>query len=129
MELTAGLSAAVDLVVTDVDTAIAIGSGDVPVLATPRVVALVEEATVAATAKQLAEGQTTVGTRVELDHHAATVVGATVVAEARLAAVDGRVLRFEVVLREGATVAAQGIVERVVVDRERFLAKAVAKQS
>ena len=129
MELTAGLSAAVDLVVTDVDTAIAIGSGDVPVLATPRVVALVEEATVAATAKQLAAGQTTVGTRVELDHHAATVVGATVVAEARLAAVDGRVLRFEVVLREGATVAAQGVVERVVVDRERFLAKAVAKQS
>jgi predicted thioesterase len=129
MELTAGLSAAVDLVVTDIDTAIAIGSGDVPVLATPRVVALVEEATVAATAKQLAAGQTTVGTRVELDHHAATVVGATVVAEARLAAVDGRVLRFEVVLREGATVAAQGIVERVVVDRERFLAKAVAKQS
>lgn len=129
MELTAGLSAAVDLVVTDLDTAIAIGSGDVPVLATPRVVALVEEATVAATAKQLAAGQTTVGTRVELDHHAATVVGATVVAEARLAAVDGRVLRFEVVLREGATVAAQGIVERVMVDRERFLAKAVAKQS
>ena len=129
MELTAGLSAAVDLVVTDIDTAIAIGSGDVPVLATPRILALAEAATVAAVAGHLEPGATTVGTRVELDHHAATVVGATVVAEARLAAVDGRVLRFEVVLREGATVAAQGIVERVVVDRERFLAKAVAKQS
>jgi fluoroacetyl-CoA thioesterase len=129
MELTAGLSAAVDLVVTDADTAIALGSGDVPVLATPRIVALVEEATVAAVAQQLTEGQTTVGTRVELDHHAATLVGATVLAEARLADVDGRLLRFDVLLREGTTVAAQGRVERVVVDRERFLAKAVAKQS
>jgi fluoroacetyl-CoA thioesterase len=129
MELTAGLSAAVDLVVTDADTAIALGSGDVPVLATPRIVALVEEATVAAVAPQLTEGQTTVGTRVELDHHAATLVGATVLAEARLADVDGRLLRFDVLLREGTTVAAQGRVERVVVDRERFLAKAVAKQS
>ena len=129
MELTAGLSGAVDLVVTDADTAIALGSGDVPVLATPRIVALVEEATVAAVAPQLTEGQTTVGTRVELDHHAATLVGATVLAEARLADVDGRLLRFDVLLREGTTVAAQGRVERVVVDRERFLAKAVAKQS
>jgi len=129
MELTAGLSAAVDLVVTDADTAIALGSGDVPALATPRIVALVEEATVAAVAPQLTEGQTTVGTRVELDHHAATLVGATVLAEARLADVDGRLLRFDVLLREGTTVAAQGRVERVVVDRERFLAKAVAKQS
>jgi fluoroacetyl-CoA thioesterase len=127
--LSAGLSATVELAVTEADTANAFGSGDVPVLATPRVVALVEEATVAATAEQLTDGQTTVGTRVELDHHAATLVGATVVAEARLADVDGRVLRFDVVLREGTTVAAQGRVERVVVDRERFLAKAVAKQS
>ena len=57
----------------------ALGSGDVPVLATPRVVALVEEATVAAIAAALAPGQTTVGTRVELDHLAATPVGRTVV--------------------------------------------------
>jgi fluoroacetyl-CoA thioesterase len=124
MEFPTGLTASVELTVTAADTAESLGSGDVPVLATPRVVALVEAATVAAIAGHLAEGQTTVGTRVELDHHAASLVGATVVAEARLATVDGRALGFEVVLHEGATVAAQGRVERVLVDRERFLAKA-----
>src|SRR5688572_19421107 len=79
-ELTPGLSATVTLTVTEADTAIALGSGDVPVLATPRIVALVEEATVAAVAPVLDDGATTVGTRVELDHHAPTRVGATVVA-------------------------------------------------
>jgi predicted thioesterase len=123
MELRAGLSAAVELTVTAVDTADALGSGDVPVLATPRVVALVEAATVAALAGHLEDGQTTVGTRVELDHTAATPVGATVTAEARLTTVDGRRLGFEVVLRDGTAVAAQGRVERVMVERERFLAR------
>jgi predicted thioesterase len=127
MELSAGLSAAVELTVTDRDTASALGSGDVAVLATPRVVALVEAASVAAVAPHLDPTQTTVGTRVELDHHAPTLVGATVVAEARLSTVEGRVLRFDVVLREGTAVTAQGRVDRVVVDRERFLARANAK--
>lgn len=129
MEIPVGLTATVELTVTDADTAVALGSGDVPVLATPRVVALLEEATVAAVAPELAPGQTTVGSRVELDHHAATLVGASVIAQARLADVDGRVLGFEVVLHEGATVTAQGRVERVVVDRERFLAKALARST
>jgi fluoroacetyl-CoA thioesterase len=127
MEFPAGLTASVELTVTAADTAESLGSGDVPVLATPRVVALVEAATVAATAAHLTQGQTTVGTRVELDHHAASLVGATVVAEARLATVDGRKLGFDVVLREGTTIAAQGRVERVVVDRDRFLAKAAGR--
>lgn len=123
MEFPTGLTASVELTVTAADTAESLGSGDVPVLATPRVVALVEAATVAAVAGHLTEGQTTVGTRVVLDHHAASLVGATVVAQARLASVDGRALGFDVTLHEGTTVAAQGRVERVVVDRERFLAK------
>ena len=127
MEFPAGLTASVELTVTAADTAESLGSGDVPVLATPRVVALVEAATVAVVAAHLAEGQTSVGTRIELDHHAASLVGATVVAEARLATVDGRALGFEVVLREGTTIAAQGRVERVVVDRDRFLAKAAGR--
>jgi predicted thioesterase len=123
MELPTGLSARVALIVTDADTAQALGSGDVPVLATPRVVALVEEATVAATVAHLGAGQSTVGTRVELDHLVPTPVGARVVAEARLVTVDGRRLAFEVWLGDGATVAARGRVDRVVVDRERFLGK------
>ena len=127
MDLSAGLSATVELIVTDADTATALGSGDVPVLATPRVVALAEAATVAAVAAHLDPASTTVGTRVELDHHAPTLVGATVVAQARLSTVEGRKLSFEVVLREGTAVTAQGRIDRVVVDRERFLARASAK--
>jgi fluoroacetyl-CoA thioesterase len=122
--LTPGLSARVELTVTDPDTAQAVGSGDVPVLATPRVLALAEAATVAATATRISLGTTTVGTRVELDHKAPTAVGRTVVAQARLAKVDGRRLLFEVVVTEGATTVAEARVERVVVERQRFLEKA-----
>jgi predicted thioesterase len=117
MEL--GARATVDLVVTDADTAIALGSGDVPVLGTPRVVALVERATVAALT--LEEGQTSVGTRVQLEHLAPTPVGRSVVATADLVAIEGRRLTFEVTVHDGQTLAARGTVERVVVDRGRFL--------
>ncbi|MBV1852281.1 thioesterase family protein [Catellatospora tritici] len=124
-QLTAGLTAKVQLTVGDADTAQALGSGDVPVLATPRVVALVEAATVAATARALESGQTTVGVRVELEHRSATPIGRQVTAEALLAKVDGRRLFFEVTVRDGETVAAEGKVERVLVDRHRFLEKAM----
>jgi len=124
MELVAGLSASVSLTVTDADTAVALGSGDVPVLATPRLVALAEAATVAAIAPHLSPGDTSVGTRVELDHRAATPVGATVTAEARLTTVDGRRLHFDVGVRDGTGAVAEGRVERVVVDRDRFVARA-----
>ncbi len=121
--LAPGLSATVTLTVTDADTAQAFGSGDVPVLATPRVVALVEAATVAALKGALEPGQTTVGTRVELDHLAATAIGRTVSAEATLSEVDGRRLSFDVLMRDGETIAAKGIIRRVLVDRGRFLEK------
>ncbi|MGE5830989.1 MAG: thioesterase family protein [Micromonosporaceae bacterium] len=124
MELVAGLSARVALTVSDADTAVALGSGDVPVLATPRVLALAEAATVAAVAGELVDGDTTVGTRVELEHRAPTPVGPTVVAEARLTTVDGRRLIFAVQVSDGEAVVATGTVERVVVDRGRFLARA-----
>jgi fluoroacetyl-CoA thioesterase len=124
MELQPGLSARVELVVTDADTAQAIGSGDVPVLATPRVVALAEAATVAATAGYLAGGSTSVGTRVELEHQAATAVGRRVTVLATLAKVDGRRLVFDVVVREGEDQVAEGRVERVIVDRQRFVERA-----
>ena|SRR2546421_8104423 len=114
----------VQLTVTDADTAQAVGSGDVPVLGTPRVLALVEAATVGATANRLPPGATTVGTRVELDHRLPTPVGRTVIAEARLDKADGRRLTFEVIVRDGDTVVAEGRVERVVVDRQTFVRRA-----
>jgi fluoroacetyl-CoA thioesterase len=113
----------VELTVTDADTAQALGSGDVPVLATPRILALAEAATVGATASRLPPGYTTVGTRVELEHRAATPIGGRVVAEARLAKADGRRLEFEILVKDGGRVVADGRVERVIVERARFLAR------
>ena len=114
----------VELTVTDADTAQTLGSGDVPVLGTPRLLALAEAATVAATASKLPPGTTTVGTRVELEHRAATPVGRTVIAEARLTKADGRRLIFEVAVRDGSETVADGRIERVLVDRQRFVEKA-----
>jgi predicted thioesterase len=125
MALEPGLSAAVSLTVTEADTAQALGSGDVPVLATPRLVALAEAATVRATARHLPPGTTTVGTRVVLTHLAATPIGGTVTVAAELSTVDGRRLAFAVSASDGGgTPVAEGTVERVLVDRARFLAKA-----
>ena len=119
-----GATARVELTVTDADTAQAVGSGDVPVLATPRVLALVEAASVAATTTRLPPGTTTVGTRVDLEHRAATAVGRTVVAEARLAKTEGRRLGFEVVVLDAGQVVAEGRLERVLVDRHTFVERA-----
>ncbi|KAB1912981.1 thioesterase [Micromonospora noduli] len=119
-----GLTAQVELTVTDADTAQAVGSGDVPVLGTPRVLALAEAATVAATATGMPPGSTTVGTRVELEHLAPTVVGRTVRAQALLTTVDGRLLSFEVTVSDGDQTVARGRVDRIMVDRARFVERA-----
>ncbi|MEU4569548.1 hotdog domain-containing protein [Micromonospora sp. NPDC023956] len=122
--VTPGLRARVELTVTDADTAQAVGSGDVPVLGTPRVLALAEAATVAATARHLPPGTTTVGVRVELEHRTPTPVGRTVFAEARLDEVDGRRLVFVVTVDDGGETVALGRVERVLLDRQRFVERA-----
>jgi fluoroacetyl-CoA thioesterase len=116
--------AALTFVVSPDDTAVAMGSGDVPVLATPRLLAWLEAATVAAAAELVAPGETTVGTRVELQHVAATGVGAQVTAVADLAHRDGRLLQLAVAAHDAdGRVLASGTVTRVVVDRELFLAR------
>lgn len=120
--LAPGLTARVDLGVGEPDTAIALGSGDVPVLATPRVLALCEEATVLAIAEALEGSSTSVGTRVEIDHLIASRVGEEVTARAELVKVDGRRLIFDVsVTNADGDVVAAGRVHRAVVDRARFL--------
>ncbi|MEH3033789.1 MAG: thioesterase [Aeromicrobium erythreum] len=109
--------------VTDADTASALGSGDLAVLATPRLLAWCEEATCAAL--DLPAERTSVGTRVDLEHLAASPVGATVRARAEVVHEDGRLLRFRVTAHdvERDTLLASGEVRRVVVDRERFLSR------
>ena len=112
--------------VTDADTATALGSGDVPVLATPRLLAWLEAATCAAAAQAglTGEGRTSVGTRVAVEHLLATGVGGRVEVRAEVAHVDGRLVRFEVAAADGAgRVIATGQVTRVVVDRDRFLSR------
>jgi predicted thioesterase len=126
-EFAPGMLARVELTVTDADTAQSFGSGDVPVLATPRVLALAETATVAATARQMPGGVTTVGTRIEIEHRVATPVGHTVTATATLAKMDGRKLIFDVSVRDGETTVAEVRVERVLLDRQRFIEKANAQ--
>jgi predicted thioesterase len=118
-----GLSAAVELTVGDADTAIAHRSGEVAVLATPRIVALVEEATLAALAGQIEPGSSTVGVRVQVEHISPTPVGGVVTAEANLERIEGRRLVFHVSARDERGLVAAGKVTRVLVDVERFLEK------
>jgi predicted thioesterase len=121
MPLEPGLTAQVTLVVEETDTALALKSGDVPVLGTPRVIALAEQATVEAIADNLPEGRTTVGYQVQLAHLSPTPVGGTVVAEATLEQIEGRRLTFRVAVNDARGLVAAGRVTRVIVERARFL--------
>ena len=124
MPIPTGLTGTVELVVAADDTAPAFGSGSVPVLATPRLVALCEEAAVQALDGHMEAGSTSVGMRVQFDHLAPTMVGSMVTAEATLEKVAGRRLTFTVSASDPRGLIAAGKVTRVVVDIERFLDKA-----
>lgn len=124
MPIEPGLSAQVELTVEDADTAAALRSGDVHVLATPRLVGLCEEASVVALQGHLPKGQTSVGHTIQIDHVAPSKVGAQVTAEATLQKVNGRRLTFTVSVTDNRGLIAAGIVSRVVVDVERFLESA-----
>jgi fluoroacetyl-CoA thioesterase len=119
-----GLSAEIELTVTDDDTAIAVHSGSVAVLATPRIVALAEEASCAAIDDELGKDETSVGLRVELTHLQPTKVGSSVRAESTLEKVEGRRLTFTVSVSDAGGLVAAGKVTRVVVDVAKFMDKA-----
>jgi fluoroacetyl-CoA thioesterase len=118
-----GLHGEATLVVGIDDTARAMRSGTVDVLATPRVVALCEEATVTAISGRLPAGYTTVGMRVQIDHLQPTAVGTEVVAEATLEKIDGRRLTFTVSVSDTRGLVAAGKVTRVLVEVDRFNSK------
>jgi predicted thioesterase len=125
--LTAGLTAEITITVGESDTAAAFASGAVPVLATPRLIGLMEQAAGAAVQPMLALEQTTVGTRVDVRHVAATPIGMRVTARAELIEVVGRMLRFRVEVRDAQELVADGLHERAIVDRERFLERVAKK--
>jgi fluoroacetyl-CoA thioesterase len=120
-ELAPDLSGEVVREVTDEITADAMGSGGVRVLGTPAMIMLMEQAALKAVEPYLAEGQTTVGTRLDVRHLAATPVGMRVTVRARLVEVDGRRLTFEVEAEDEREPVGKGRHERFIIDRARFL--------
>ena len=121
--MSAGLKGEARLVVGNEDTARSLRSGDVEVLGTPRLVALLEEATVDAVDGCLEAGSTTVGMRVQVDHLQPTPVGAEVIAEEYLDKIEGRRITFTVTASDSGGLVAAGKVTRVVVDVNRFMSK------
>jgi fluoroacetyl-CoA thioesterase len=120
-DIQVGDTATLEQVVTQADTALAMGSGDVPVLATPRAIAWAEAATCAAVAERLQPGETTVGSAIGIEHRAPTRVGEVVVVTAVVAEFDrGRALLDVTLVNPDGAIALTGTVTRVVVDRARF---------
>ncbi len=119
-ELKPGLVGESSELVTDKLTAASHGSGLVPAFATPAMIALMENASVAAIQKYLDAGQTSVGTEVNIKHIAATPVGMRVSAEAELIRIDGRLLTFRVAAADAIEPIGEGTHERVIVTLERF---------
>ena len=118
-----GLKFESQTVVSSANTALALGSGDMEVFATPAMVALMENAAMLAVKDYLPEGSATVGTQINTSHIKASPLGATITASATLTAVEGRRLEFEVKAWDEAGIIGEGEHTRFVVDRERFLAK------
>lgn len=115
------------ITVGDADLAVTVRSGDLPVLATPRMVALMEQAAAALVAPHLDTGITTVGTALSIAHTAPTVAGRTVTAEATLLETDGRRFVFAVTAFDDAGEVGRGTHERVSIKSDRFMEKAAAR--
>lgn len=121
--LSAGLGATIERIVGDDDTASALGSGTLPVLGTPRLLAWFEAATCAVLAPVLGAAQTSVGTRVSLEHVAPSAIGARLRITASVVHVDGKLVRLTVAARQGGKLVGSGEVTRVVVDAAKFLSR------
>lgn len=118
-----GLTHTSTLKVTNAHTAREMGSGDMPVLATPAMAALMENAAMLAVSDSLPEGSTTVGGHISTSHLKPSRVGAQVSATATLDKIDGRKLYFTVKAHDGDTLIGEGTHLRFIVDRDRFMAK------
>ena len=125
MEIRVGQTASITRKVRHTDTADAVGSGDLPVLGTPILIAWLEAATVEICGST--DAQTTVGTRVGIDHHRPSAVGATITCRAEVVEIDGRLVTFKVRATQEVdgqeVLVGRGVVTRAIVDREGFLAR------
>ncbi len=129
MQLQNGMAGKAELTVAHADTALALGSGLLPVLSTPRLVALMEQAACTAVESAMEPGKTTVGTRIDIRHNAATPLNMRVWAEAELVAVEGRAMTFRIEAFDEAGSIAIADHQRFVVDAERFMQKTEAKHT
>lgn len=127
MPITVGLKGRAESVVTEHNTAAAVGSGLVPVFATPFMIAIMENAAVNALLPHLAEDEGSVGTHLDVSHDAATPIGMKVWAEAEVLAVEGKKITFSVTAFDEAGPIGKGTHERFIIKPERFLAKTEAK--
>lgn len=127
MSIEVGLKGRVETVVTQENTAMAIGSGLVPVFATPHMIALMENAAYTSLLPHLSEEEGSVGTHLNVAHSAATPVGMKVWAESVVTAVDGKKITFEVHAYDERGEIGSGTHERFIIKSEKFLAKAQSK--
>lgn len=118
-----GLKHTSEITVTEAVTAIKMGSGDMPVLATPAMMALMENAAMLAVASVLPEGSTTVGGHIESSHLKPSKIGDKVSATAEVTKVDGKKIEFKVSAYSGDTLLGEGTHLRFIVDKERFISK------
>ena len=128
MSIPIGTKGRADCLVTNDNTAAAAGSGTLPVFATPWMAALMEQAAQTSLQPYLNEGESSVGTRLSIDHLSATPVGLKVWAESEVTAVDGRKIWLDVAAYDEAGLIGKGTHERFIIAAERFLAKAEAKK-
>ncbi|MGM9607738.1 MAG: thioesterase family protein [Oscillospiraceae bacterium] len=129
MSIEIGLKGRAETVVTEANTAAAMGSGLVPVFATPAMIALMEQAAASSLLPYLEEGQGSVGIHLDVSHESATPIGLKVWAESEVAAVDGKQITFTVTAYDEAGLIGRGIHKRACITVDRFLAKTEQKKA
>ena len=126
-EITTGITGEKSVAVKIENTALAMGSGTLRVFATPAMIALIEGCCAESVEDMLPQGITTVGTKVEVEHLAASPIGASILCKSKLTAYDGRRLDFEVEVFDNAGLIGKGTHTRFTVDAQRFIDKAYSK--
>ena len=127
MSVTVGMKGRAEAAVNEQNTAVSAGSGTLPVFATPWMCALMEKASWTAVAPALAQGESTVGTKLNISHLSATPVGLKVWAESEVTAVDGKHIELKVTAYDEKGLIGEGTHERFIVTDQRFLDKAARK--
>ena len=127
--LNTGIKGAQSVVVSEENIASTVGSGDLPVFATPAMIALIERTASQSVQPYLELGSSTVGTHLDVEHSSATPVGMTVVCETELVEIDRRRLVFRVRVYDAKGDVGSGTHERFVVDSRRFMEKAELKNA